>query len=1356
MMTADQLRALVQQKAAADLTAEECAALRAAIRTSPDLLRELAERIRIDEYLARALGRPQVSAERVLARLAARRSRAVGVWTRYGLAVCGAVAMLLGGLVASRGWRPRPQPEQVARQQPDAPADVVPQSTAAEVPPSPPPPSAVDPVPAGPVPPPPAAVAANPPLPAASLRAVGLFEPADAADATPDDTSLSRWFAAVDAVPLKLSVQPIEGKPCGRFDGLARLAKPLVNGAALRMASPDFTSVRIHVWSGRKGVTFDAFPTPLRWVAHATTRGGAEPLPVGYVTLGFDDGRMIRTNPGVVHAVELRYADGMVTLARGDVRLVEAPLDGPPTDVFFEGTATFRDIALVAAAPIPPLRTPAARPAADLLDAARGQWTRAGDPSAGFTVHDDGAVTLTAIDNKQTSSAMLPLPVESGLREIVVRLEGLMPGTGLVFGDAAGAPQSVLMFLANKNLPGVVQVQRKPPADVSLESIEQPAAQSFVFVKDTLWLRIRHCGGVQRIDFSPDGTQWITYAEPQPAFAALGVIAVPHPAARSITVAALQEAPLARLESLAPADLRAAAVGLPPQVPFAAWLAAADAAKPPISDAGAWRRACGLKALAGNASKDLAIDLLGLLFRESLDMEMPPPARRDLLDDILAIAPVVDDPAGAARIAALFDAFGARLAMQGEPRCYTAIGHDQLTAPLRCGQPFTAFSEPLARRELLWLVCRGEWNTAGDFLDRLGFFGFTAQPRNTAFFAWAAACARSGSEAKPTLLAPEWRPPLFVTPSKESLSVAAELYAALDAEEFTDACRLIDAAATDGQVDFLQDRRDAAVSMSLPVAVATAMRDDPRLLDTMRQDRERIAGLRVLEATASGADAVETAAVQFHGTRAASQAQLWLGDRALSGGSFSAAMRHFTAALEAIPAADEQQRKRIQAGLDLASQLRSVTASPAPAGRMPLAAAVTATGQARLEGDVGFNPGALPPPLAQGGVDWPPLAIDWVARQIAVLPLADRILVSNRFQLASHDPATGAVQWRAGLAGDAAGAHDWHGQPMRPVADAARAYVRRLRKAGPAVAAINRADGTVAWELPSTPDRQFVSDPVPADLGTLAVCVARPVDDSFTLALVSLDAATGGVVREKPLVTLRGGWRAIGDCELAADAGLLYVTAGGGVIACDGDGRVRWVRREAWLPPAIDASWMLTAQAPPVVRDGRLHVVQPGVPGLVTLDAATGRLLWRFDDAAVSRIRGDAGGRLVVERIGTVVAAGSSRPAYAELLGLDAATGGVAWRFGPADLLDASVVTDDEVLLAVREPVAGKATRVAVLVRLDPATGRETHRWPLAATEDPLPWLGPFVTSGGGLRVFFGRGAGEPTRDLMLLAPAGP
>lgn len=1363
-MTSEQLRQLIEQESPADLTPEECAALREAVRTSPELLRDLAARIQIEEFLTQALGRPPISVERVLERLARRRAHTIGARTRYGLLVCGVVVTVLGALVVTRTWRARGRAVDVARHAAEAPPAVAnhqPAVAAIEPPPAakstataaaPVPSETVAPQPVSSESQLPAAVAARPREP---LREAGLFEPAAAEDATPDDKSLDRWLTQVEKLPLKLSSQPIAGTPCGRFEGLARLRQPLVDGGALRMASPDFDALRVHVWHGTKGVTFDGFKQPLRWVAYATTRDGAEPLPAGSVTVARDDGRAIRVNPAGVHRIELRYADGMVTLARGDVRLVEAALAGPPTDVVFEGAATFRDMAMVAAAPIPSLRSSAARPTTDLLAAGADAWVRGGDQTAGFVVHDDGTATLSAADTKQPAWAVLPVTAAAGLREFVVRLEGVTPGSGLVLTDGKNSPQSVLRFLANTNAPGTVQLDRKPPGDNALESAEPLAARPFMFVGETVWLRLRRCGGVQRLDVSSNGHSWVHGAELQPACAAIGLHAVPHPSGRSITMAALGQAAFPRLESLAPAELLEIAVELPPQGPFAAWLTAADAAKPPAADVGAWRRACALKAIAGNAAKDLAIDLLGFLWRESLDSEMPMEARQDLLDDILSLAPVVNEPAAATRIAGLFTSLGASLAAAGKPSCFSAISPGLATAAIQSGEPFSPFPEPLARREIIGLLAGGDADAVRRLEERLAFFGFTAKPRNDVFFTWADAFAASRLGGTPQPLAAAWRHPLRRAPGKESLSVQVELAAALAGEEWQDVCRLFDAAAAHDEIDLLPDRDDPDLLVSLPVAVATAMRDEPRLQAAMRENRERIAGLRLLEATATGnAAAVETMTVQFHGTAAAAEGHVWLGDRSLAAGRFAAARRHYEAAAPAIPPSAEKQGQRVATAIDLARRLGvgNAAAATTPAASLPASDSLVAMPVARLEGDVGGNPAGLPGPLAQGGIDWPPHAVDWVARQLAVVPLADRLLVSNRFQLASHDPATGAVQWRAGLGGDAAAAHDWPGHPMRPVADAERAYVRRLRKAGPAVAGITLTDGAVAWELPATPERQFVSDLLPADGDTLVVCAARKVEESYQLSLVTLDAVTGRVVGEAYLVALGSEWWAIRDCQLVADGGGWIVVAGGSVIACDESGRVRWVRQDLWLPPAVDAFWMLTSQGSTLVRDGRVHVVQPGVPGLVTLDAESGRVCWRLADPAVSRIRGLAEGRLIVERIGSLVAAAAA-PAgeTGDLLALDAATGSREWRFGPADLLDASLVTDDGLFVAVRDPVADKNARVATLVRLDPATGQATHRWPLAACEAPQPFLGPLVPTAGGLRVFFGRGAGDATRDLLRL-----
>ena len=1357
-MTGDELRALIQEKAPADLTPEECRLLREAVRTSPELLREIADRIQIEEYLAHALGRPQVSVEQVLARVAAKRARAIGVRTKYGIVVCAVVAGLLSGLFLlgrGRDWRFGAVAQKPAAIEPPAsepvapPAEPAPEQTVL-APAAPP--AVVESPPTPPTPEPAPAPAAVTPPPAVNLPVVGLFEKLPAESATPDDKSLGRWLASVEGVPLKLSSQPIEGKPCGRFEGLARLQGGLPAGAAVRLAAADYANLRIHIWSNAKGITLDAHGPTGPWTAYATSRADGKPLPTGYVTVARDEGRMARTNPAGTVGIELRYEDGLVVLARGDVRIMEAPLDAPPTEVFLEGAATVREIAAVQPLPLPELHEPEPRPAADLLATATDAWVRGGDGTAGFTVHDDHTATLSAVENKQPAWAILPL-ADPGLREIVVRLDGIVPGVGLVIGDGKAAPQSVLMFVANKNAPGVVQLGRTRLGDNTLESNEQLVAQSFMFVGGTTWVRLRQCGGAQRIDVSPDGTHWVPCIEPpQPAFGSVGLYAVAHPSARSLTLTKLAESRLSAVESLAPADLRETAVDLPPQGPLATWLAAADAAKPPAADRTAWRRACAIVALARYAPKDLAIDLLGFLWRESLDMEMPTAARQAILDEIVSIAPVVNEPAAAGRITALFDQWGAALARAGESRPFTAIARAQMTAPLECGQPFVAFSEPLARRELLALLAAGDHGAIREVLDRLAFFGLSGKPANEAFFKWAGDLAASRVAGKPAAVAAEWRHPLLLAPGKESQSVHAELSGAVAGEDWQDVCRLIDAAAADGLVDVFPDLEDVDLLVSLPVAVATALRDQPDLLAAMRKDREQIGGLRVLAAIDSGnAAAVEAATVQFHGTAAAGDAHVWLGDRSMAAGRFATARRHYEAAARTVPADDTKKTKRTAAAIELSGKLAALPA-PAAANVSPLpdAAALTATSKARLEGDVGANPAGLPPPLAQGGVGWPPHAIDWAGRQLAVLPLADRLLVSNRFQLASHDPATGAVQWRAGLGGDAAATHDWPGQPMRPVATATHAFVRRLRKAGPAVASIKLADGSVAWEQASTADRWYVSDPLLADAGELVICTARKVEEGYAFAIATLDAATGRLIREAPLATLAPAWWTVRDCQFAQVGGLRIVIAGGSVIACDDENRLAWARRDTWLPPPVDGFWMLEASAAPVAHDGLLYVVQPGVPGLVAIEATSGRMKWRLADASVSRILGIAKGRLIVQRVGPLVA-GMSPTAAADVVALDAATGKPVWRFGPTDLLDASLATDAGLLVAVREPVAGKNTRVATIVRLDPETGAEKHRWPLVACEDPHPFLGPIVPAAGKLWTFFGRGPADATRDLMTL-----
>lgn len=1404
-----ELLALIREKDPEDLTVEECDAVREAVRRSPSLLREATDRIRLEQQLASGLGRPHVSVEKILAQATAEEGT-VGRRTRLGIMLAALLTAGLALVIGGRAVRQRAVRQAAAVAVTAEPAV----SPAAEVPP---PVAAVEPVaavdrspaplsggeaPAGQPADKPAAVAtgaAEPPAAAATVpaveskprdpwqvdlqaagqpSAVELFAMPSASDPLPDVELVKKWFAAVNGKPARFSSQSIASRPCGVIDGLVRMRAPLAEGTALRLAALGYAAVRIHCWSGTTGVTFDAFGAYGPWAAYATTRAGADPLPTGFVLADRDEGRMDRTISQPVapnrlpHGVELRYADGLLTLARGDVRIVEAPLVPAPTDIYLEGTIAFTELAMTRALPIPPLGPPPGRARGESLPLARQAWVHSGTGTPPSTPTDGGGMEIAVEKNPTLVWSSFPLPV-GGPCEVILRLDAIAAGTGICLGDADGRPQNVLQFLSNKSAGGSsLQIDRRSSGDNSIEAGDQPTVRPLACVRastggegDAVWIKISQCGGAIRVATSMDGTRWTQALDPlvgQPPFAAIGMYAVAHASSRRIRLGDVTVRPFDAIAGLAPAGLSDAAVDLPAAVPVAAWLAAADESKPPAADRDQWRRACAIRQLAGVCSKDLAIDLLVLLWRDSLGLDLPMETRLRLLDEVMTLAPVWNDPAGAVRCMQLFESLGDRLADTGSRRCQSRLMHQQQTCPLLCNQYYRWFSESLARREVLELVVAGRWDELDELMRRLAFFGLTDKPGNDVFFAWAEAVAagRRPADAAATTPAaafkPEWRHPLVVDPGREGIQWLADLDAALRDESHADACSslMVDPATLPG---LLPARNDPDLYRSLATTAEAVMRDHPPVQAAMRVDWGPRAALRVRQAVdANDPEAVGAATVQFIGTEAAAEAHAWLGERMLAAGDVASARDHFRRARRTATATIEQRLAKAEGVADelwAAAGVRQ-PALPTAVDRLPRAGEYEAVPRARLEGDVGANPAAIPPEYARGGPGWLPNSIDWAARQASLVAASDRLLVANRFQVASHDPRTGQLQWRAGVAGDAGGAHEWPGQPMRPVVSGTEAFVRRLKKTGPALAAIQLTDGVVRWETKPRPDHWIVSDPV--QMATLLhACTATKGEGAvkgefvYALKLATLDVATGEVLRERPLATLRDQWWQQRDCQLIAVDDALVVTCGGGVICCDMSGNVRWLRRNAWVPAAVDSFWAMQAQSPPAVKDGRVFVVQPGVPGVTAIDVADGRMDWSCGLPGARRVVGCVNGIVVVE---------SSRGLEA----LAAADGRRAWSFESVDLLDACLVGPSEtgaagVLATVRvadeAPAVKQPTFVPTLVWLDAATGAAGSRTALIALRDPLPCLGPVVLQGGRPWALFGRGVTDASRDIVELVP---
>lgn len=367
------------------------------------------------------------------------------------------------------------------------------------------------------------------------------------------------------------------------------------------------------------------------------------------------------------------------------------------------------------------------------------------------------------------------------------------------------------------------------------------------------------------------------------------------------------------------------------------------------------------------------------------------------------------------------------------------------------------------------------------------------------------------------------------------------------------------------------------------------------------------------------------------------------------------------------------------------------------------------------------------------------------AVQAVVVAAGPRLLVSDGTTLVAHSAETGAEQWRW-RGGDGAGEpRAWLGQSIRPVVSGTLAFVRRLTKQGATLAAIDLADGGVFWEVePGDEGWLVASDPVVVGSHLRAVTATRSLD-GWSLTLESFEPRSGARLGGPRLLQLRSSAGDLGPgCQLAMHDDSFSVVCAGGIVGCDPGGQPRWLRREPWLPLGVDPAWRQQVFSPPLVVAGSMVVVQPGVPAVVAVDPASGRIVWRRSLEGVRRLLGEIVANdqrlVVVERAGGLTA-------------FDARGGAVVWQAGIGPLLDAHLVSPVEGVVACvggAEPEAGG--RVS-LVWIDGATGGVRHRGVLHGGDSAATWLGPMVSSAGRLWCLRGATGAQPVKDLVEVVP---
>lgn len=1387
-MTESELVALVEEKDPADLTAEEIAALRAAVATSPTVARAVRERVAFDECLFHALGRPNLSAERILARARRDAARGGGRGRGFGLAL--AVGVLLG--VAALAWLPGRVARRVATRDDAATtpaiaagAESASESESVEVaarteePGIPLPPAGAGAEPAPPAGEPAAPASAPPPAADERVRSPageatpGTVDPdlVALAERAPDEVllpipvpgrqqpsqaELLRWLEPVPEAP---GGKPRGDLSVGNFAGLYRLRPPLVAGTALRITIHDLRRLRIHAWSGTAGAMLASYqwlnPNCAPWAGFLTTRKDSTPLAASHVLAARDDGRAWRGGGRVGSplpaVLDLRHEDGLLTLSHGDVRWLDVPLADRPTEIYLElAVGRPQRLEMIPAVPLPPLPAVATERARVPLQAAAGaEWLGTPPPESGAALADaaDGRVTFTAADNKQPVAPLVRLPPVTGPREVVVRVESADVGTGIALGNPEGQILQVFAVRAAQHDKSQRLLLPTSVGDNGLEADAQHEKGMFAFMGAGTWLKVVERSGWLSGFTSPDGVHWALMLEGPSAvpgpLASIGPWAVAHPSRRSITIGSVAVGSFPRLAAAAEPDM--------------------------------------LRELANRCPADRAIEILEETWRRSRAAGIEPAVGLELLDEIATVAPVWNDHVAAPRVLGWYADLGRSLQAGGDPHPFTAVARRQQVAPLQCGHVYGFFPAELARSEACAHVVARRWDDLNAVGRRVVSFNLAWTPQPLPFFEWAA-------RARRTTRVDAWRHPLDVALDKEAGRVVDEIRSALAEDDVRRGCETIVAARAGGSLGLVADSSDADLALSLPTLVNGLLEQVSRLRETMRAAFAGPAEIRLRQALDSDdAAALEAVTLQYPGTPQAAEAHVLLGDRSLAAGRFALARGHYRSAAAADADAGGGRRgaaTAIAAALDgaplparpegaaaaapitvdaaalpaaawhaLAEEIRAARQATQPVNRcgapltaadaLPPAGVSEVVRRARMEGDVGTNPGGVPPGYtAPGGP--PSDIVDWVARQTAVAPAGPRFIVSNRFQVASHDATTGAVQWRTGLGGEAAATHAWPGHAMRPVVTGSQVFVRRLTKSGPCLAALRLADGGLAWQTKPARERWVVaSDPVLDDQVIHAI-TASPGISGWQLWLASFSSLTGELLVERDLFANRASAESVDElgamCQLVPVDESLVVVAAGGVGCVDPTGRLRWVRREPWIPPVVDPSWLRQAQEPPLVHAGTLLVVQPAAPAVVALDVASGHVKWThtFDD---------------VHRAAGLVQAGDRRLLVVQrrdgLTALDAVSGEPAWRAELPGLLDGCLVSPTSGILAtVHEAVPGKPTRVPALVWLDGVSGAVRHRAALAALESPLPRVGPMFAAGGKNWLFAGAGPTDATRTI--------
>ena len=187
------------------------------------------------------------------------------------------------------------------------------------------------------------------------------------------------------------------------------------------------------------------------------------------------------------------------------------------------------------------------------------------------------------------------------------------------------------------------------------------------------------------------------------------------------------------------------------------------------------------------------------------------------------------------------------------------------------------------------------------------------------------------------------------------------------------------------------------------------------------------------------------------------------------------------------------------------------------------------------------------------------------------------------------------------------------------------------------------------------------------------------------------------------------------------------------MICCDLQGTIQWQRSSRSLPLDVDPNFDQQEILPPIVANGRLFLQQPGNGAVECLAPETGAVVWRRGVISLQRIVTVVGDRVIVK-------------AAQGVLALDTATGKILWRRDLSAMLSAIAIAsgdgkagDKNALLCSRQ-VTLPDKMLIEFSWLDLATGDIKSQTSLTQTTREAIVLGPMVAAGNRLWCLSNRG----------------